>query len=336
MAYYKNVLLLVRLLVRFFLLVGFMCLSTSCHPKHEVPTQEPPPSLDSLTEELLQQIQHPKAKAFLAQVKLGQADINDPLPGKQFQRDKTTALHVIAAEGNVAVMHALVQAGAVLNTLDSKKNTPTHAAALHNQGATIQALHQLGADLNCQNEYGNTPLHKAAYAGNLAAVQALVEAQVDLDKQANMGYTALHKAVLQRHATVVDALVRAGAALHLRASFGFTPLHDAVFVCHLPVVETLLRGGADVTLEDVNRDTPLDFAQKRSTHKDSHAADVPVTQRKAKLWRRLQRSLMHSQSQPQQKARRTSHVVDPATRQVVDKENQRQQIIALLKKQTVP
>jgi len=91
----------------------------------------------------------------------------------------TAALAAAAATGNLEDLSLLVDyAGADVNARDSVLRTALHVAAAEGQVAAVEFLIKNGADVNAVDRYGNTPLMEAKRGrgrGSRAVVQVLQE-----------------------------------------------------------------------------------------------------------------------------------------------------------------
>ena len=73
--------------------------------------------------------------------------------------------------------------------------------------AVVNALLDRGAEVNTQNNYDITALMLAAYDGKVAMVEALLDRGAEIETQAKNGYTALISAATQGHVEVVNILL---------------------------------------------------------------------------------------------------------------------------------
>jgi ankyrin repeat protein len=92
-----------------------------------------------------------------------------------------TPLRWAAASGHVAVIAALLAAGARVDGADSSGSTPLIVASVGGHPAAIDALLAAGADVHRPNNSGYTALHLACTRGKLDAAHVLLEAGARTD-----------------------------------------------------------------------------------------------------------------------------------------------------------
>ena len=168
-----------------------------------------------------------------------------------------TALYIASEHGHLAVVQALLAAGAdteaksqdawaVQNSSSWEGDQAAlYAASSNGHLAVVQALLAAGADKDVKEKGGRTALHEASWAGHLAVVQELLAAGADKDANEQDGRTALHEASRAGHLAVVQALLAAGADKDAKDQHDWTALHDARWSGHLAVVQALKAAGAD-------------------------------------------------------------------------------------------
>lgn len=143
-----------------------MQLSTLPTLPHRTPPMNPPavspaPALDKL------------ARQWLLDQKFDPANLEQP------GINGDTALMQATRAGELAVVAALVQAGADLNAQNNDGNNALWFACFRDRYDLIELLAQAGINLNNQNANGATALMYAASAGKTAMVQALLAAGAD-------------------------------------------------------------------------------------------------------------------------------------------------------------
>ena len=129
-----------------------------------------------------------------------------------------TPLHYLCdsnddAEGRLACLHVLLEAGADVNAPHGLQSTPLLYAAHKRKANVVAALLEAGADVNRGDANGDTPLHWACMHGDGDAER------------------------------VVILLIRNGAAVNVRNRVGGTPL-DWAQEFSRRLVPILLRAGA--------------------------------------------------------------------------------------------
>jgi hypothetical protein len=114
-----------------------------------------------------------------------------------------TALHIAAAAHRLAVVRALLRAGAKVDARNRMGAAPLHYAADGRAGArsraqvaTIGCLVAAGAAPDVVDRHGVTPLHRAVRTRSAAAVEALLTAGADPHRKNRSGSTPLRLATL--------------------------------------------------------------------------------------------------------------------------------------------
>jgi ankyrin repeat protein len=223
---------------------------------------------------------------------------SDPGLAKSTDGAGSTALMHAAASGTVAIMQALVDAGADVNARNSRAATALHWAAADE--AKVKLLLLNGAAVDAKTVEGRTALYAAAtLPGGAAAVRHLLEAGADVNAATLIGATPLFPAVnvsaemtrlllekgadvnratlsgvtpimFTRDAAIVALLVARGADVKARSKVGETALMDAAARGDLAAAKLLLDRGADVNAVDHRGYTALIFA----AHYDGDAVEL--------------------------------------------------------------
>ena len=84
-----------------------------------------------------------------------------------------------AASGAVVGVQALIEAGANMNEVNSRKQSALHLAVQHGHGPVVDLLVKAGANVELVDKYMNTPLSKAKAKGmdNMVMVMDAVKAR---------------------------------------------------------------------------------------------------------------------------------------------------------------
>ncbi|KAB8300991.1 hypothetical protein EYC80_002915 [Monilinia laxa] len=174
-----------------------------------------------------------------------------------------TALHIAIDRRHEAVVKALIEAGANINSSDKRKLTPLMKAAETNQPEVVHLLVENGANFNAKSFANFTVLSLAASPGNFEGVKELLRAGADV----NAGKDKFHLRALtvavacqRENATcIVDEFIRFGA--------DFNVVYDTktvlmYCVSYPPIVILLIRAGAKIEAKDRYEETVLHKAVK--------------------------------------------------------------------------
>jgi ankyrin repeat protein len=207
----------------------------------------------------------------------------------------STALHLAAQNGQLAVMQWLVAQGADIHTKDGEGYNALHTAAVNGHMAVVSWLVEQGVPLATQCTDGSTALDAAREAGQMAVVRWLTKAETkaadtvksllaafiaairagDVAAMARAveggasvtagldeyGATALHLAARNGKLTVMQWLVAQGADIHTKDGHGDTALHAAVHNGQLTTMQWLVGQGADINAKDSYGDNTLTAMQ---------------------------------------------------------------------------
>jgi ankyrin repeat protein len=207
--------------------------------------------------------------------------------------DGSTAIMRAAANGDLELVRALIQAGANVKLKNQFGTSALTEGAIIGSAPIVEALLKAGADPNFKTPDGETPLMAAARSGKVDAAKALLDAGADVNaKETWGGQTALMWAAAQSQAEMVKFLASKDAKLNEHGKInqwerkiiaeprpkdlnkgGFTALHYAAREGCAACVQNLLAAGADPDSEDPDRETPLLLALE-NMHFDTAAVLV--------------------------------------------------------------
>jgi hypothetical protein len=172
-------------------------------------------------------------------------------------------LYLAAQEGRIAVVNALLAAGADKEATNYGGATPLYIAAQIGHLAIADALLAAGANKNAKTNNGTTPLAIAAQKGHISIVRALLASGADADAFDNSGSTALMRAAGGGHTSCIRVLLAHGCNVDAVNSRGNTALMYATDKNHSECIRLLMRKGCadtSITSAYVNGKTPLEYA----------------------------------------------------------------------------
>ena len=181
------------------------------------------------------------------------ADVDEAEPGGK------RAINEASWHGHVAVVAALLDAGASPRSASDEGLTSLHFAAAAPDGAVAELLmKRANLDVNVRDALRRTPLHCVLTP---AAAITLIKAGAQVDARDAAGRTPLMAHVGGKgpfvepaDVEVVRALLKAGADAKARDDRGKSSLHYAT---SRPVAEALLAAGAELEGVDAGGRTPV-------------------------------------------------------------------------------
>ena len=201
-----------------------------------------------------------------------------------YTRRKFAALHRAVAYSPEAV-RVLLSGGADVNVRDGAGFTPLFWASdmgKETRSGTQEEIAltylELGADPAIAGNDGRHPLMVMVETGmSPAGLRRVVAAGAKADAWSGGHSSPLHRGVA-RSVEVLDALLSGGANVNVVDRRGYTPLmlaldpnFEAQSGTRLDIVQALLDAGADPTVENGNKETALDLAER---HPEAVGEDV--------------------------------------------------------------
>ncbi|MEO5342462.1 MAG: ankyrin repeat domain-containing protein [Gammaproteobacteria bacterium SHHR-1] len=163
-----------------------------------------------------------------------QADLNAPLP------NGLMPLHLVAADGRVAIARLLIKQGAQVNGRDQNGNTPIYHALRQGRTQLAEMLLQKQARLDADAMLWQLVQDEI---NDRDVVQFLQRQGADINRL-RQGKSLLGEAIRRDNLHLSKLLIRAGADVNLAEESGTTPLHWARQVGNDDIIRQLLRQGA--------------------------------------------------------------------------------------------
>lgn len=119
------------------------------------------------------------------------AYVNNPqLPEPLYMSQLIEAAFKSIKEGNITLLHTLVNNYDLLNSKDNEKNSLLSNAIIYKRNNMVKLLLAKGAEVNTASAHGVTPLMLAAKTGNLEAANFLIKQRCDITKLDRKGMSA--------------------------------------------------------------------------------------------------------------------------------------------------
>ncbi|KAL8596804.1 hypothetical protein ACOMHN_053900 [Nucella lapillus] len=167
-----------------------------------------------------------------------------------------TPLHLAAYFGHAAVARILLEAGAVVNVINSAGDTPLHRAAYTGREDIVSLLLEFGADIAIVNAEG----HRARNVTRQEHVIKMLEAAAS--HEARLLNDQLLTAAATGNMELLESVIsnKNAPSLQHTDEFGNTALHHAAMRANAQVAVCLLQNGVDPHLTNVKGQTASDVA----------------------------------------------------------------------------
>ena len=172
----------------------------------------------------------------------------------------STALMIAASQGDLSLVHLLVEKGSDVNT-QREFGGMTALMCAKDEGIICLLLAK-GADINAKELCGNTALMRAAIDGEENIVRILLDHGANPDIASGYGRTPLITAAVQGFAGIVKMLVEKAVALQMFDPDGETALSLAMKKNNKEIVE-ILRAALMLRAEEIKSPLPPKPTNKR-------------------------------------------------------------------------
>jgi ankyrin repeat protein len=175
---------------------------------------------------------------------------------------RVTAMHVVAACGNVDAIRALAAAHGRVDAADWRGQQPMHLAASGGHVGAIRVLAELGGRVDVADRGGRQPMYAAAASGHVEAIRALAELGGRLDVTDDIGRQPMHLAASGDHVGAIRVLADLGGRVDASDRIGQQPLHEAAELGHVDAIRALAELGGRMDATDERGRQPMHDAAR--------------------------------------------------------------------------
>ncbi|EPY43552.1 ankyrin [Angomonas deanei] len=184
----------------------------------------------------------------------------------------STPFHTAAACGSVECMDVLLKrsadAAAKVNELDKNKSSALHKCAFDGDVRVSRWLVEHGATVDTADNQGVTPLLVAVKMGQRSVVEYLLSQGADSNRRDAQGNTCVHFSSMRCDTTVLKMLIDAGASTKVQNNEFNTPLHLTALYQRPDskeweeLIALLLKSGCDPNVENASRKKAADYVNR--------------------------------------------------------------------------
>ncbi|OQR87779.1 protein kinase [Achlya hypogyna] len=166
-----------------------------------------------------------------------------------WKHDGKAPLNTAVETGNIAIVAALLTAGADPNIVDTTTGRAVLAtAAMRDDAFLVNLMASDGADVNAQDHDGCTALMLAAHRGHADVVRTLLRGGADTTLQSKAGYTVLSMVIKQGDRAMADLI---------HSTTAVAPVHVDMPAFELSHSNSLGRGAYGSVLKSEWRGIPV-------------------------------------------------------------------------------
>jgi ankyrin repeat protein len=177
-----------------------------------------------------------------------------------------TALNLAVKNNHVSTINFLIDEGADLNKIDSRRNYPLLTAIEGRNLEVIQILLRAGADINYKSGL-ISPLMKVAEMGAVEILDLFDKRKLKINL-AISGSTALYVACSKNRTEIIEKLLQMGADINISNPFHGSPLMIAIKNQHYDVAYRLLsEKSINVERVDEDKNTALILAAQSNNER---------------------------------------------------------------------
>lgn len=171
-----------------------------------------------------------------------------------------THLMVAALCNDIAMVQALIAAGAPIDLVDTSGRTALMKAACKGHTEIVQLFLVAGAETEVADQYSQTALSLAMMNGKIAIIDALIGGGALTNDVNEYGHLVLMKAISEGYTATVKVLIHGGVSPNIVDERGQTALMEAIEYGDIAMVRALIHARADVGAADQDGITALSKA----------------------------------------------------------------------------